>query len=122
MLFRSNRFALSGRPACASPVFVCRAWQSDNVSTFAGVFGTSFKGDITSRLKFIQAFSAIVTDVESGRYSHHLVSTFEFEIKHHLDLDVSFVWDYLQNPKPESDGRVPLRSDTRLILSLGAKF
>ena len=98
------------------------AGEDDNVSTLAGVLGTSFKGDITSRLKFIQTFSAIITDVESGRYSHHSVSTLEFEIKHHLDLNISFVWDYLQNPKPDSDGHVPLRSDTRLTLGLGAKF
>jgi len=98
------------------------AGENDDVSTLAGVLQTSFKGDITSRLKFLQTFNVILTDEQSGRYSHHSVSTLEFEIKHHLDLNVSFVWDYLQNPQPESDGSVPLRSDTRLTVGLGVKF
>lgn len=99
-----------------------QAGQAADASTLAGVLQTNFKIDITSRIKFLQTFSSTFTDLESGRYSHHSVTTLEFEIKHHLDLNISFVWDYLQNPKTESDGRVPLRSDTRLTVGLGAKF
>jgi hypothetical protein len=50
------------------------------------------------------------------------VSTLEFEIKRHLDLNVSFVWDYLQDPKTESSGLVPHHSDYRLIVGEGVKF
>ncbi len=50
------------------------------------------------------------------------MSSLEFGIKRHLDLNVSFVWDYLQNPQIESSGVVPLRSDFRLTLSVGVKF
>jgi len=98
------------------------AGQSDNASTVAGVVETDFKVDITSRLKFQQTFGLSLTDEQSGRYSHHSVSTLEFEIKHYLDLNISFVWDYIHNPTPESDGTVPLRGDARLILGLGMKF
>ena len=48
--------------------------------------------------------------------------TIEFEIKRFLDLDLSFVWDYLQNPQTESDGAVPEHSDLRLTLGVGVKF
>jgi putative salt-induced outer membrane protein YdiY len=98
------------------------AGQSDTASTPAGVLQTSFKADITRRLKFIETIGVALTSEQAGRYSHHAVSTLEFEIKRHLDLDVSLVWDYLQNPQTESSGTLPERSDFRLNLSMGVKF
>ena len=96
--------------------------QSDTATTPAGTLQTRFKADITSRLTFIQTFSGIVASEEAGLYSHHAVSTLEFEIKRHLELDVSFVWDYLQNPQTESSGTVPQRNDFRFTLGVGVKF
>ncbi|HEY5913271.1 MAG TPA: DUF481 domain-containing protein [Verrucomicrobiae bacterium] len=96
--------------------------QSDTASTAAAVLQTSFKADITWRLKFIETINATLTGKESGLYSHHAVSTLEFEIKRHLDLSVSFVWDYLHNPQTESSGAVPQRSDCRLNVGVGVKF
>jgi len=94
----------------------------DSSSTPAAVFQSSFKADITDRLKFIQTFGATLTGQESGLYTHHAVSTLEFEIKRHLNLNVSFVWDFLQNPHTESNGATPQRSDFRLNLGAGVKF
>jgi hypothetical protein len=96
--------------------------QADTASTPAGTFQSSFKGDITQRLKFIQTFGATLTSQEAGLYTHHAVTTLEFEIKRHLDLNVSLVWDYLQDPKPESNGVVPQHGDFRLIVGAGVKF
>ena len=48
---------------------------------------------------------------DAGQYTHHTVTTLEFEIKRHLNLDVSFIWDYLQNPQAKSDGEVPKNGD-----------
>ncbi len=55
-------------------------------------------------------------------YSHHLVTTLEYEIKKALDLNVSFVWDYLQNAQTEASGVVPQHSDIRLTMGVGVKF
>lgn len=98
------------------------AGQSDTASTPAGVLQTSFRAEITRRLKFIETINLFLTSEEAGLYSHHAVSTLEFEIKRHLDLNVSFVWDYLQNPQVESSGALPQRSDFRLNLGVGVKF
>jgi putative salt-induced outer membrane protein YdiY len=98
------------------------AGQSDTASTPAAVLQTSFKADITRRLKFSETIGVALTSEDAGLYSHHAVSTLEFEIKRHLDLDVSFVWDYLQNPRTESSGELPEHSDLRLNLGIGVKF
>lgn len=75
--------------------------QSDTATTPAAVLGSSFNADITRRLTFIQTWQSTSTKEQSGQYTHHAVSTLEFEIKRHLNLDVSLIWDYLQITKPE---------------------
>ena len=96
--------------------------ESESASTPAAILQSEFKADITSRLTFIQTFAGTLARQDAGLYSHHLVTTFEFEIKRHLNLDVSFVWDYLQYPQAEANGVVPQQSDLRLTLGVGVKF
>jgi Protein of unknown function, DUF481 len=96
--------------------------QSDTATTPAGVLNSHFEVDFTRRLTFIQTWQSTFTSQESGQYSHHAVTTLEFEIKRHLNLDVSFVWDYLQNPQTKSDGAIPEKSDRYLTVGLGVRF
>ena len=98
------------------------AGQDDTSSTLAAVLQTSFKVDITRRLKFSQTIGATLMSQEAGEYSHHAESILNFEIKRHLDLNISFVWDYLQNPQTEFTGTSPERSDLRLTAGLGVRF
>ena len=96
--------------------------QPDTTSTPVGVFQSDFKYDLTSRLTFIQALQCMVTKREAGQYTHHAVTTLEFEIKRHLNLDVSFIWDFLQNPQTRSDGAIPEKSDYYLTVGFGVRF
>ncbi|HEX5398057.1 MAG TPA: DUF481 domain-containing protein [Verrucomicrobiae bacterium] len=96
--------------------------QADSASTPAGIIQTSFEYDLTRRLTFTQTLQSTFTDKEAGQYMHHAVSTLEFEIKRHLNLDVSFIWDYLQNPQQKSDGSTPYKSDRYLTVGFGARF
>lgn len=93
-----------------------------STQTPAAVLQSSFKADITKRLTFIQTLNSTFTKRDAGQYTHHIVTTLEFEIKRHLDLNVSFVWDYLQYPQPRSDGVVPQRSDYYLTVGMGTRF
>jgi Protein of unknown function, DUF481 len=96
--------------------------QADSATTPAAVLNSYFKDDITRRLTFIQSWQSIFTEKDAGQYSHHSVSTLEFEIKRHLNLDVSFIWDYLQNPQQKSDGSIPQNSDYYLTVGFGVRF
>jgi hypothetical protein len=96
--------------------------QDDKTTTLAGVLESKFKADITQRLTFIQSWQSTFTSKEAGQYTHHSVTSLEFEIKRHLNLDVSLVWDYLQNPQIRSDGMVPEKSDLYLTVGLGVRF
>jgi hypothetical protein len=96
--------------------------QSDSATTPGLLLESKFNIDITERLTFIQSWQSVFTSKESGQYTHHTVTTLEFEVKHHLDLDVSLIWDYLQNPQIRSDGVVPQKSDLYLTVGLGVRF
>jgi len=96
--------------------------QNASATTPAAVLNSYFKNDITKRLTLIQSWQSIFTEKDAGKYSHHSVSTLEFEIKRHLDLDVTFIWDYLQNPQQKSDGSLPQNSDYYLTVGFGVRF
>jgi hypothetical protein len=96
--------------------------QNESASTPAGVLVSYFKADITKRLTFIQSWNSTFVKQEAGQYTHHTVSSLEFEIKRHLNLDVSLVWDYLQNPQTKADGTVPQKSDYYLTVGMGVRF
>jgi uncharacterized protein DUF481 len=92
------------------------------ISTPAAVLQSKFKFDITRRLTIIQTYQGTFTEADAGRYSQHFVTTLEFEIKRHLNLDVSFIWDYLDNPQIQSDLTVPEKSDYYLTVGFGVRF
>jgi hypothetical protein len=96
--------------------------EPHSASTAVGGVQSYFEYDLTRRLTLKQSLQCMFTDREAGQYTHHTVSTLEFEIKHHLNLDVSFIWDYLQYPEPRSDGDVPERSDYYLTVGLSVRF
>ena len=96
--------------------------QADTASTSAAVLQSSFEYDLTRRLTFTQTLQCTFTKRDAGQYTHHAVTTLEFEIKRHLNLDVSFIWDYLQNPQTRSNGIVPEKSDRYLTVGLGVRF
>jgi hypothetical protein len=35
---------------------------------------------------------------------------------------VSFIWDYLHDPQPKSDGTIPAKSDYYLTVGVGVRF
>ena len=119
----SLEWRISAGPAFQYTKFeTVEAGQSDTAQTPAAVLQSNFEIDITRRLTFIQTIASTFTKKEAGQYTHHAVTTLEFEIKRHLNLDVSFVWDFLKNPQVRSDGTIPEKSDYYLTVGLGVRF
>ena len=96
--------------------------QTDHATTPVGVLQSNFKIDISDRLTLIQKWQSYFVSQESGQYTHHTETTLEFEIKRHLDLDVSYIWDFTLYPQGKSDGTTPLKSDNYLTVGLGVRF
>jgi putative salt-induced outer membrane protein YdiY len=85
-------------------------------------FGSRFDWDITRRIELILEYRGQYTSREAGESTHHAVSTLSLELTKRFDLDVSFTWDRISNPKVGADGVQPNPDDVRLVVGLGVDF
>lgn len=95
--------------------------NSENTSPSVGL-GTRYDTDLTSWLEYLFDFSFQIVDKESGTYIHHLITTLETDLIGDLDLDISFVWDCIEDPQPAEDGTVPEQDDLQLIVGISYEF
>ena len=98
------------------------AGESTTRGQAALTFGSKFDWEITRRIDLILEYRGQYTSKEVGETFHHGVAKFEIELTKRFDLDVSLVWDRIQNPKQDSSGATPKQDDFRLILGLGVRF
>jgi len=96
--------------------------EPDSTSTAAGVLYSRFKAKLARRLDLTLLYQGIMTSREAGLYTHHSEMRLEFEIKHYLDFDVTFVWDYILEPQTRRSGTEPEHHDLRLTVGLGSRF
>lgn len=96
--------------------------ESDNESSFGLTLGTNFTFEITSDIDYDAAYSVQMVDDASGGNIHHFQTGLEVELANDFDLDLTFYADHTENPKPNSDGVIPDKSDYRLVISFGYDF
>ena len=112
----------------AGPAWQSTDWKSvpageeDSASSFALRVGTRFDHEFTDDIDFYTHYNAFFTDEESGSYTHHFETGLLLELIGDLDVNASWVWDRVQDPRPLEDGSVPAQDDTRLIFGLGWSF
>ncbi len=90
--------------------------------TWAASAGTTFDHEITDDIDFRYDYRFQVTGVDAGRYNHHMIAGFSFDLTDDLSMDVSMVWDRIEKPQPDADGTLPEQDDYRLIFGLGYDF
>jgi len=108
--YQSTRFddVPEGDPASAStPTFLA---------------STLYDHELSGSVDFNLEYRFFIVDEESGQYTHHFVTGFEFDLIGSLDFDVTFVWDRIEKPRQSSDGTFPEKDDFRLNLALGFDF
>jgi len=90
--------------------------------TLAFVLTSDYDIELTKNIDFIVKYQAYFVDKPSGTYIQHALATFETELISDFDLDVTWVWDRIQDPKQNSDGTVPDKDDFKTILSIAYSF
>jgi hypothetical protein len=96
--------------------------ESDAESTAALWAGTTYTNELTSAIDYSLDYRFLLVKPEAGKYSHHFITGLSLDAVGPLDVDVSFVWDRVQEPRPESTGLVPKKDDYRLIFGVGFDF
>lgn len=84
--------------------------------------GTDYETEVTPWMDYLFHLNMTFLDEDSGRYQHHLVSTLSTDLVRDWDLDVSFIWDRVENPQERADGTSPEQDDYRLMVGLGFEF
>ena len=85
-------------------------------------FTMDFETELTSWMDYVFAFQGRVVDQQSGTYQQHLLTTLSTDLIGNFDLNVSFVWDRIQDPQARADGSIPEQDDYRLIIGLAYDF
>jgi len=96
--------------------------ESDSESSPALAIGTKYDNELTGWLDFFVDYKFFIVNEESGTYSHHLITGFEFDLVGDLDFDITWVWDRIQDPRQNSDGSFPEQDDFRTMFGLGFSF
>jgi hypothetical protein len=99
-----------------------RAGESKTSENAATVFSTTIDSELTSSVDLILEYQLQFITPDTGRTNHHAVSTLEVELTSVVDLDVSFIWDRIEDPETESDGDAPKTDDFRLTVGLAIEF
>jgi len=96
--------------------------ESDSESSPALVIGTKYDNELTGWLDFFVDYRFFIVNEESGTYTHHLITGFEFDLIGDLDFDITWVWDRIQDPRQNSDRSIPEQDDFRTMFALGFSF
>jgi putative salt-induced outer membrane protein YdiY len=98
------------------------AGKNERTSSPFATFGMVYDQEINGYLDYIFDYSMRWLNKENGTYTHHMLTTFSFDLISDLDLDISVVWDRIETPEAAADGTVPDKDDYQLILSLAYDF
>ena len=116
----NTRWDVTAGPAWQSIEFYSVQPGQDLTSkTGAIVLTTHFESDLTNALTVSFDYRGQFTKKEVGDNMHHVETTFEVDLTKRLELDLTFTWDRVTNPKENEAGVVPKADDFRLALSLG---
>lgn len=89
---------------------------------FGGILLSELEIELTEWVDFTLGYSGYVMDRDSGGYGHSAIATLSFEIGDPFEFNISYLWDYVQDPTENSDGVVPENSDFRLLFGIGVEF
>ncbi len=96
--------------------------EDSTATTPALVIATGYDNEVTGWMDFFFDFTFFVVNEESGTYTHHLQTGFEFEFFGDFDFDVAIVWDRIQDPRQNSDGTFPEQNDFRTMFGVSYNF
>ncbi|GIU08667.1 MULTISPECIES: DUF481 domain-containing protein [unclassified Shewanella] len=115
-----TEWSISGGPAYTYTRFdeVAEGEKTDDGSA-AMVIETVYDTEITSDIDFNTLYRIQYGNDKSGGYTHHAIATLEIELTSMFDLDLSVVWDRINNPQPDSSGFMPKQDDYQFIVGFG---
>lgn len=82
----------------------------------------SIETDPLKDVDFDVLYQAGITVPDAKDTTMHGEATLSIEITRLIDIDISWIWDRVQNPKPNEDGTMPKKDDVKLTVGVGIDF
>jgi hypothetical protein len=95
--------------------------SSDDISPGFGA-GTMYDSELNKWIDLLVDYNFMIVNEDNGTYTHHFITTLSTELTDDFDFDISFIWDRIRKPQPNSDGTVPEKDDTQLIIGLSYDY
>ena len=95
---------------------------NNSEDSFGVTLGTDFTFEVTSDIDYDASYSVQVIDEASGGNIHHFQTGIEIDLTNDFELDLTFYADRTENPKEDSDAKVPEKNDFRLVVALSYDF
>ena len=76
----------------------------------------------TSKIDFDLYYSIQVGVPDTENIFHHTLAVLSLEFFRDFDLDLSLIWDRVENPVPDEDGRTPEQDDFQTSINLALEF
>ena len=89
---------------------------------FAVVGDTLLEIDFTSDLELDTLYKVQLIPTDLDKTNHHLETELSNDIWGPVELDITFIWDRIENPVADDEGDRPKSDDFRLMLGLSADF
>ena len=67
-------------------------------------------------------YQAEITVPEAADTIMHGEAILSIEITRLIDVDISWIWDRVQNPRSNEDGTIPKKDDVKLTVGVGIDF
>ncbi len=98
------------------------AGESQDESHAAVIFGTKLDKDITATIDVTLDYRAQSAVPDIANTNQHFEAIVSVDVIGELDVELTFVWDRVGDPEPDSSGDLPKQDDFRLFVGLGFTF
>jgi len=96
--------------------------DDDSETTPAFLITSDYDIELTKSIDLIIKYQAYLVNKRSGTYVQHALTSLETELIKDFDLDVTWIWDRIQDPTQNADGSLPDRDDFKTIISIAYSF
>lgn len=96
--------------------------EDDISQSYIIQLGTMFTVDITDTTGLDLSYTAALDLIDIRSTNHTFLSVLSVDITRNLELDLTFTWGRVGNPKPREDGSIPRKDDFSLSAGIGFDF
>ncbi len=96
--------------------------QPDQTGEGVVILGTNLASDLTEKIELNAAYTVQLSFDGLDRTQHNASIDFSYDIWGDLDLAISFLWNHVGEPEPDSNGITPKSDDFRLDVGLSWSF